>query len=155
MFCLPVLNRVNIDILYITKKNKGFMILKMTGLSPGFQCKSWFEKFALSPELLTNICKNNLCCQTQLSYFGTFCAISSDLVHAFQSQFLRWDLKLKPVVLCTMNPVKRGKFSLIIKGPFTLHVASIRTRVQISTGTRSFVKNKKIWYFANKMLYFW
>ena len=81
-----------------------------------------------------------------------FCAISSDLVHAFQSQFLRWDLKLKPVVLCTMNPVKRGKFSLIIKGPFTLHVASIRTRVQISTGTRSFVKNRKIWYFTNKML---
>ena len=63
------------------------MILKMTGLSPGFQCKSWFEKFALSPELLTNICKNNLCCQTQLSYFWTFCAISSGWLHAFQSQF--------------------------------------------------------------------
>ena len=81
----------------------------------GFNAKIWFEKYTMSPEILTKMCQN-LGCQTKPAYFETFWPISQDSVHNFQKRFLHWNRGLKPIVLSTMKPIIRGIIFWTYKG---------------------------------------
>ena len=93
----------------------GFMVLKMTGLSPRFQCKNRFWKICIgSKDIGKKVA--NFCRFAWAAKFGYFLPISQDLVHIFQNRFLRWKCGLKLVVLSTMKPIIGRNYFLTYKG---------------------------------------